>query len=114
MSWAEGSCAGGVLIEALVLQHQGVRKVTIEAEVGCVMQVTVEHYLHEEQLDALAVALPRLRSQMRVLDVPLTISKPQSELVEVINLLRDALDEEALGCTGCAVMKRALRILTGE
>ena len=71
MAFLTGQDFGVRLIEALGLQHQNVRSITLHCVVDDAVRVTVEHYITEEQADAVADLLTNSGGQVVVREVAL-------------------------------------------
>ena len=76
MAFLTGQDFGVRLIEALGLQHQNVRSITLHCVVNDAVRVTIEHYLTEEQGDAVADLLAASGGGIEVETVPLPDGGP--------------------------------------
>lgn len=70
MAFLTGQNFASRLIEALGLQHQNVRSITLHCRVDDAVRVTVEHYVTEEQGDAVADLLAATGGGIEVETVP--------------------------------------------
>lgn len=76
MAFVTGRDVGQMVLEALGLAHQNVRRIVVDVHVNDVVTVYVQHAATEEQADALCGALAEARKvgEVDVVDGPVEVS----------------------------------------